>query len=93
MIWRAKFGTFCRMLNLNSDNYKAFLKEWFGQNWVYHLRLLIEAIKLPEYYPANESSESIRAVWLTAINERERLNGFKRAVEDRVCLKLGLWEN
>ena len=78
MMWRAKLGTFCRMLNLNSDNYKEFLKEWFGRNWVYHLRPLIEAIKLPEYYQANESSESIRAVWLTAINERERLTPLKR---------------
>jgi hypothetical protein len=77
-MWRAKLGTFCRSLNLNSDNYKAFLKEWFGRNWVYHLRPLIQAIKLPEFYPANESSESIRAVWLTAINERERLKPLKR---------------
>jgi len=45
---------------------------------VYHLRPLIQAIKLPEFYPANESSESIRAVWLTAINERERLKPLKR---------------
>jgi hypothetical protein len=73
VVWRAKLGTFCRMLNLNSDNYKAFLKEWFGRNWVYHLRPLIQAIKLPEFYPANESSESIRSVRLTAIHERERL--------------------
>jgi hypothetical protein len=72
MMWRAKPGTFCRMLNLNSDNYKAFLKEWFGRNWVYHLHPLIEAIKLAEFYPANESSESFKAVWLTARNFRWR---------------------
>jgi hypothetical protein len=78
MMWRAKLGTFCRMLNLNSDNYKAFLKEWFGRNWVYHLRPLIQAIKLPEFYSANESSESLKSVWLTAINERERLNPRRR---------------
>ena len=78
-MWRAKLGTFCRMLNLNSDNYQTFLKEWFGRNWVYHLRLLIEAIKLPEFYPATESSESIKAVWLTTINERERLKPIKRS--------------
>jgi hypothetical protein len=71
-MWRAKLGAFCRMLNLNSDNYQTFLKEWFGRNWVYHLRPLIQSIKLPEFYPANESSESIKAVWLTALNERER---------------------
>jgi len=73
----AKLGTFCRMLNLNSDNYKEFLKRMVWAELVYHLRPLIEAVKLPEYYPANESSESIRAVWLTAINERERLTPFK----------------
>jgi hypothetical protein len=71
--WRAKLGTFCRMLALNPDNYQEFLKEWFGKNWVYHLRPLILAIKLLEFFPANESSESIKSVWLTAITERGRL--------------------
>jgi hypothetical protein len=56
----AKLGTFCRMFNLNSDNYTQFLGEWFGRHWVYHLRPLIQAIKLPEFYPANESSEASR---------------------------------
>jgi hypothetical protein len=74
-MWRAKLGTFCRMLGLNSDNYKEFLKEWFGRNWVYHLRPLIEAIKLPEFYPLEEARASLQAVWLTAINERERRRG------------------
>ena len=37
------------MLGLTPDNYKVFLKEWFGKNWVYHLRPVIESIKLPEY--------------------------------------------
>ncbi len=69
-MWRVKLGTFCRTLNLNSDNYMQFLGEWFGRNWVYHLRPLINSIKVPEYYPANESSESIRAVWLVVQNER-----------------------
>ena len=56
-------------------NYQEFLKEWFGRNWVYHLRPLIQAIKLPEFYPLEEARASLKAVWLTAINERERLCG------------------
>src|SRR5208282_1886566 len=75
MMWRAKLGTFCRMLGLNSDNYQQFLKEWFGRNWVYHLRPLIASIKLAEFYPLEESRESVKAVWLTAIKERERCCG------------------
>jgi hypothetical protein len=71
-MWRAKLGTFCRMMNLNSDNYTQFLGEWFGKNWVYHLRPLILSIKLPEFYPLEESRDSIKALWLTVINERER---------------------
>jgi hypothetical protein len=74
-MWRAKLGTFCRMLGLNSDNYQQLLKEWFGRNWVYHLRLLILSIKLPEFYPVEEASASLKVVWLTAINERERCCG------------------
>ncbi len=74
-MWRGKLGTFCRMLGLNSDNYQTFLKEWFGRNWVYHLRPLIHSIKLPEFYPLEQSTESLKAVWLTTINERERCCG------------------
>ena len=73
-IWRAKLGTFCWMLHLNSDNYVQFFGKWFGRNWVYHLRPLIHSIKLPELYPAKESGESIQAVWLVVQNERGRLN-------------------
>jgi hypothetical protein len=72
-MWRAKFGTFCRMLNLNSDDYTQFLGKWFGGNWIYHLRPLINSIKLPEYYPEKESNDSFKAVWLVAQKERERL--------------------
>jgi hypothetical protein len=75
MMWRAKLGAFCRMLGLNPDNYQTFLKEWFGRNWVYHLRPLILAIKLPEFYPLAESRASVKGVWLAAITERERLCG------------------
>lgn len=32
---RCKLGAFCQMLNLNPDNHKIFLKEWFGRNWAY----------------------------------------------------------
>jgi hypothetical protein len=74
-MWRSKLGAFCRSLHLDSDNYQTFLKEWFGKNWVYHLRPLINSIKLPEFYPVEEASESLRAVWLIAINERERVCG------------------
>ena len=72
-MWRSKLGAFCRSLHLNSDNYQTFLKEWFGKNWVYHLRPLIQSIKLLEFYPVEEVTESLKAVWLTAISERERL--------------------
>jgi hypothetical protein len=78
MMWRAKLGTFCRSLNLNSDNYQEFLKEWFGRNWVYHLRPLILAIKLPEFYTEEESRTTLRAVWTVAVIERERRCNHKR---------------
>jgi hypothetical protein len=74
-MWRSKLGAFCRSLHLNSENYQTFLKEWFGRNWVHHLRPLIESIKLAEFYPVEEAAESLKAVWLTAINERERVCG------------------
>jgi hypothetical protein len=72
MMWRAKLGTFCRMLNLNSDNYVQFLAEWFGRNWVYHLRPLIDSIKLPELYSSKESVESLMATWTVAQYEKQR---------------------
>ena len=71
-MWRAKLGTFCRMLGLNSDNYKEFLKEWFGKNWVYHLRPLILSIKLPEFYTEEDSRMTLRTLWIVAVKERER---------------------
>ncbi len=74
-MWRAKLGTFCRMLGLSSDNYQQFLKEWFGRNWVYRLRPLISSIKLAEFFPLEESRESVKAVWLATIGERERCCG------------------
>ncbi len=77
-MWRSKLGAFCRMLNLNSDNYKEFLKEWFGRNWVYHLRPLIESIKLAEFFKEEEYRASLRSVWLVAVKERERLCHRKR---------------
>lgn len=77
-MWRSKLGLFCRMMNLDSDNYKIFLKEWFGRNWVYHLGPLIQSIKLPEFYSEEESKTSLRAVWLVAVTERERRCNRKR---------------
>jgi hypothetical protein len=71
-MWRSKLGAFCRMLGLNSDNYKKSLKAWFGKNWVYHLRPLIQSIKLPEFFSEDESRTSLRAVWTVAVMERER---------------------
>ena len=72
MMWRAKLGAFCGMLNLNSDNYQQFLKEWFGRNWVYVLGPVIGSIKPPEFYAEEEASKSLRAAWVVAVNERER---------------------
>lgn len=71
-MWRSKLGTFSRMLGLNPDNHKEFLKEWFGKNWVYVLRPLIEAVKLPEFYEEAEARTANRALWIVAVNERER---------------------
>ena len=68
-----------------SDNYQQFLKEWLGKNWVYHLRPLIASIKLAEFYPLDESRESVKAVWLTAITERERCCG-RRHREAKVLI-------
>ena len=70
--WRAKLGALCRRLNYTPENYQARLCEDFGKNWVHRLRPLVEAVKLPESYPAAECHESLNAAWLTALNERER---------------------
>ena len=77
-MWRSKLGAFCRMLNLNSDNYKEHLKEWFGRNWVYQLRPLIESIKPAEFYSEEETRASLRAAWPVAVYERERRCNRKR---------------
>jgi hypothetical protein len=77
-MWRQKLGTFCRMLCLSSDNHKELLKDWFGKNWVYVLRPLIEAVKLPEFYEEAEARTSNRALWIVAVNERERRSHRKR---------------
>jgi hypothetical protein len=69
---RAKLGAFCQMLGLTSDNHKKYLKEWFGKNWVYSLRPLIESVKLSEFYSEAESKESLWAAWLMAVRMRER---------------------
>jgi hypothetical protein len=92
-MWRSKLGTFCRMMHLNSDNYKEFLKEWFGKNWIYHLYPLIQSIKLAEFHPEDESRESLKAVWLTTINERERRRPRRHrdAVEKSASSKQHTW--
>ncbi len=71
-MWRAKLGAFCRMLKLTPDNYKECLREWFGRNWVYHLRPVIQSIKLPEFHPEEEARTSLRSAWLVAVMERDR---------------------
>ena len=63
-LWRSKLGTFSRMLGLTPDNYKQFLKEWFGKNWVYVLRPLLEAIKLAEFYGEAEAKTANRSLWI-----------------------------
>jgi hypothetical protein len=70
--WRTKLGLFCQTLNLNPDNYKAHLREWFGRNWVYMLRPVIESIKMPEFHSEEEVRISLRSAWVVAVNERER---------------------
>jgi len=71
-MWRMKLGAFCKMFRLTEDNYKEALREWFGRNWVYILRPLIESIKLPEFHSEAESMASLRSVFAIAANERER---------------------
>jgi hypothetical protein len=78
LMWREKLGAFCQLLRLTPDNYKDFLREWFGRNWIYHLRPLIVYIKLPEFYSQEESHASLRHVWIVASNERERRRRRKR---------------
>lgn len=70
--WRTKLGALCRRLNYTPENYQERLREDFGKNWVYRLRPLIEAVKLPDSHPVHECRESLNAAWLTALNERER---------------------
>jgi hypothetical protein len=71
-MWRNKVGAFCKMFRLNEDNYKPALQEWFGKNWVYVLRPVIESIKLPNYHSEEEARTSLMAAWVIAANERER---------------------
>jgi len=89
-MWRQKLGTFCRMMGLNSDNYQIFLKEWFGKNWVYVLRPLIESIKLAEFSPEEESRSSLRALWIVATRERER-RGNPKPVQARASKPARTW--
>jgi len=70
--WRCKLGLLCRMLNLTPDNHTAVLKEWYGRNWVHFLRPLIDAIRLPEFASEEEARVSLCAVWVVAVDERER---------------------
>lgn len=71
-MWRQKLGAFCRMIGLTPDDYKDRLKEWFGRNWVYQLRPVIESIKLADFFDEEESRASLRVAWIIAMNERER---------------------
>jgi hypothetical protein len=71
-MWRAKLGAFCRTLGLAPENHAERLRQWYGPHWVHRLRPLIASIKLPEFYPPEESQASLRAVWQVAMNERNR---------------------
>jgi len=48
------------------------LVEWFGRNWVYALRSVIESVKPAEFHPEAEARASLRHAWIVAMNERER---------------------
>ena len=71
-MWRGKLAAFCKMFRLTSDNHKQALKEWFGSNWIFQLRPVIESIKLPEYHTDAEAKQSLRMAWIVASNERDR---------------------
>jgi hypothetical protein len=71
-MWRLKLGAFCGVLRLTPENYKVVLAEWYGRNWVYALRPVIESIKPLELHPEAEARASLRHAWIVAMNERER---------------------
>lgn len=82
-MWRLKLGAFCGVLRLTPDNYKVVLAEWFGRNWVYALRPVIESIKPVEFHPDAESKASLRHAWIVAMNERERRLHRRQRKEER----------
>jgi hypothetical protein len=41
---------------------------------------------LPEFYPLEEARASLQAVWLTALNERERRRGWRQVLPGRNTL-------
>ncbi len=82
-MWRLKLGAFCQVLCLTPDNYKDVLGEWFGRNWIYVMRPVIESIKPAEFHPEAEAKASLRHAWIVAINERERRRHRQGQKEDR----------
>lgn len=82
-MWRLKLGGFCRVLLLTSDNYKAVLAKWFGRNWVYALRPVIESVKPVELHPEAESRASLGHALIVAMNEHERRMLRQRQKEER----------
>jgi hypothetical protein len=82
-MWRLKLGAFCRVLCLTPDNYRDVLVEWFGRNWIYVMRPVIESIKPAEFHPEPEAKASLRYAWIVAMNERERRRHRQGQKEDR----------
>jgi hypothetical protein len=82
-MWRLKLGGFCRVLRLTPENYKDVLGEWFGRNWIYVMRPVIESIKPAEFHPEPEAKASLRHAWIVAMNERERRRHRQGQKEDR----------
>ncbi len=64
------------MIGLTPDKYAEFLKEWFGKNWIYVLRPLIEEV--PLFLDNAESQKTMRDLWCVAMSERERRYPRKR---------------
>jgi hypothetical protein len=88
-MWRQKLGALCRMLGVTSENYNEHLKEWFGRNWVYQLRPVVESIKPVEFFNEEESRASLRVAWIIVVNERERRLNRKSRKTGVVTNRLG----
>jgi len=55
-LWRWKFGALASALGFNQDNATTKFKEWFGDNWIFVLRPIVESIRFEEYPTAKHAA-------------------------------------